>query len=584
MSTVNESHAGRPAADIDTVAGHSVWYRLKTTIGRPFSELWTRWQSFWFAPEDPFTLGIIRILTGWMLIYTLFVWGLDLQTFFRRDGLQPLSVILDFHRSAPVFSFWHYVSDGWLTTVHWACVGVAFLFFLGIGTRITSVAAFLITISYSQRVPVANFGLDQILGLLCLYLAIGPSGACLSVDSWVRSRAAKKNGTVPECPKRPSARVALRLIQLHLCVIYFWAGFSKLKGDSWWTGEAFWQVLANQEYQTIDLTWMAWWPWLSYLLAHVTVAWEVFFCVLIWNQRLRPLMLAIGIGMHIGIGAFLGMWTFGLIMTFAYFSFSDPPKWRQRVSRIFARPAAETVLPDDVIADVVAELQPASEHDTQPEKPETPQEQQISAASVRSPGPVDEAPRHSAANRPEQPEQTDENETEIFSIAPQLSLAPSGVLSKDSHPDADKDLPTEDAALLLVSMHPEERSTLRSYFRKHDIPCRAATTPENALSLVIPLMPAAIVVSGSRMKPGQLSMFLEDIHDLSDAPLVAILSRSQYRVLKDVELPARIIVYPASPREIRHEISNAVFGDQTAEETSHRKRKTMQNRRSSQSK
>jgi uncharacterized membrane protein YphA (DoxX/SURF4 family) len=291
-----------------------------------------QWRNFWFAPADPFTLGMIRVLTGSMLVYNLLVWGLDLSAFFASDGLQPLTTMLQFHQNDLMFSFLYYVSDEWLFVVHCSCVIVAIMFCLGLATRMTSVLAFLITISYSQRVPIANFGLDQILGMLCLYLAIGPSGAALSVDQLIRDRWRKSKGLSIQIRKHASARTALRLIQIHMCVIYFWAGFAKLKGDTWWTGEAMWQVMANQEYQTLDLTWMAWMPWLPYLIAHITVAWEVFFCVLVWNQRWRPVMLTVGTGMHLGIGAFLGMWTFGLIMTYGYFAFGDPEWWRNRLS------------------------------------------------------------------------------------------------------------------------------------------------------------------------------------------------------------------------------------------------------------
>ena len=98
-----------------------------------------------------------------------------------------------------------------------------------------------------------------------------------------------------------------------------------------------WNVIANQEYQTTDLTWMAWIPWLPFLIAHVTIAWETSFILLIWNRKLRPFVLAIGTAMHLGIGAFLGMWTFGLIMNFAYLSFSEPEIWRQRITWFWTR-------------------------------------------------------------------------------------------------------------------------------------------------------------------------------------------------------------------------------------------------------
>ena len=304
-----------------------------TSVRRRLEHGVAAWHRFWFDPLDPLMLGVIRLLTGWMLLYNLLVWSLQLEIFFGRNGLQPLDTVRRLYESRLVFSFWLWIDDKYLWPVHIACVIVAALFCIGAATRVTSILAFLITISYSQRVPVANFGFDQILGMMCLYLAVAPSGAAMSMDSVIRRWWNGLDQTIP--PVRfASARMASRLIQLHLCAIYFWAGFSKLKGPTWWTGEAMWNVIANQEYQTIDLTWMAWTPWLPFLIAHVTIAWEAFFIVLVWNHRLRPFVLAMGAAMHFGIGAFLGMWTFGLIMTFAYLSFSDPEIWRTRITRL----------------------------------------------------------------------------------------------------------------------------------------------------------------------------------------------------------------------------------------------------------
>jgi hypothetical protein len=120
------------------------------------------------------------------------------------------------------------------------------------------------------------------------------------------------------------ANLALRLINVHMCVIYFYAGVSKLQGESWWTGEAMWRAFSNYEYQSIDMTWMAAYPKLMNLMTHTSVLWELFFCVLIWRPRLRPLMLALAVVLHVGIGACLGMWTFCLIMLVGCASFLPP--------------------------------------------------------------------------------------------------------------------------------------------------------------------------------------------------------------------------------------------------------------------
>ena len=343
-----------PAAMQASMTHHHV--ESSTSISQKLSYGFSQWKKFWFAPSDPLMLGIIRLLTAGMLFYNLCIWSLDFEAFFSPNGLQPLETIKDLYQGSPVFSFWFYVPEPWLWTVHLSCLAIVFLFFTGTATRFTSILSYVITISYSQRLPIANFGLDQILGLLCLYLAVGPSGSCLSIDGMIRSFLNRKrfaNISKEESVARiksASATVALRLIQIHLCVIYFWAGFAKLKGDSWFTGEAIWNVIANLEYQTLDLTWMAQAPWLPYLVAHITVLWEVFFCVLVWNRTLRPFVLLIGTGMHFGIGAFLGMWTFGLAMTFCYFAFSNPAAWRRKWNSLFWRKQFSSVLVNSPIA------------------------------------------------------------------------------------------------------------------------------------------------------------------------------------------------------------------------------------------
>src|SRR3954447_26633220 len=155
------------------------------------------------------------------------------------------------------------------------------LFTVGLWTRVTSVLALIVAISFVHRVPAALFGLDQINAMLTLYLALGPSGRALSLDRLLATRRG-----APASPATPSvsANLAQRLIQVHMCVIYFFAAISKLQGPAWWDGEAMWRAFANLEYQSADMTWLAWHPWLINLVTHLSVLWEISFCVLIWKR------------------------------------------------------------------------------------------------------------------------------------------------------------------------------------------------------------------------------------------------------------------------------------------------------------
>jgi hypothetical protein len=277
------------------------------------------WDRFWFKPADPTLLGLIRILTGLSLLYTHAVWGMVLRPFFGSVSWLSPELVRAVQQDQYTYSFWWLVPDGWLWPVYGLSMAVLLMFALGLFTRVTSILSLVIVVSFAHRVPQATFGLDQINAMLTLYLAIGPSGQALSIDRLI---ATKWKGSTASWPA-PSAgaNVALRLINVHMCVIYFFAGISKLQGESWWTGEAMWRAFSNQEYQSIDMTWLAWHPWLLNFITHVSVLWEIFFCVLIWQRRLRPLMLALALVLHVGIGACLGMWTFGLIMLIGCASF-----------------------------------------------------------------------------------------------------------------------------------------------------------------------------------------------------------------------------------------------------------------------
>lgn len=291
------------------------------------------WDRFWFQPRTPLVLGFIRICTGLMLLYTHAVWGLHLEPLLGRHSILAEPEMREAYTGAWA-SFWWYIPADWVGVVHWVCLAVMFLFTIGLWSRVMAVLAWVITVSYANRLFFATFGLDQINAMLTFYLAIGPCGAALSVDRWRRARIDQGDRWCG--PPSISANISLRLIQLHMCVIYLFAGLAKLEGQSWWNGYAMWQSFANYEYQTLDLTWLAPHVFVWNLLTHATVAWEISFCTLIWFPLLRPLVLACGILMHLGIGLCLGMWTFGLIMLVGCSSFLSPTLLR----RLLRLPAA----------------------------------------------------------------------------------------------------------------------------------------------------------------------------------------------------------------------------------------------------
>lgn len=298
-----------------------------------WGDAWDAWNRFWFAPTAPATLSAIRVFAGAMLFYTHLVWSFDLYSFFGPNGWLPM----DFYSIErgyrdpgwPSFAwslFQHLQSPLLIWLIHIFALVCFFLLMIGLFSRWVAVLSAFFAIMYATRVtPGAYFGLDKINCLLALYMMLGPCGARYSVDRLWRMR----KGDSGEVPKSVMANIAIRLIQLHMCALYFYAGLGKLEGQTWWTGEAIWLSIANTGYQSLDVTWLGHFPWVLHFLAHTTVFFELTYPFLIWPRFTRPWMLATAVGMHLFIASCMGMITFGLAMLIGNLAFVRPATVRK---------------------------------------------------------------------------------------------------------------------------------------------------------------------------------------------------------------------------------------------------------------
>ncbi len=289
------------------------------------------WNWFWFTPTRLETLAAVRICAGLMLLYTHAVWTLGLDDFFGPQAWLSEEVVEQRYTHpeyGPMWkpSFWWWIESSAVRwSIHVGALTIFALLAVGFQTRVVSVLAFVLALNYTHRTPLALFGLDQINLMLAMYLMVGPSGAAYSVDRWLARWKAKRRGQIL-APPQPSvtANISIRLIQLHMCLIYLLAGLGKMMGESWWNGSAMWMAFGNAGYQSMDMTWMAHFPLLMALITHVTCAWEIFYVALVWPRLSRPIMLTGAVFVHMGIGFCLGMMPFGLVMLIGNLAFVSP--------------------------------------------------------------------------------------------------------------------------------------------------------------------------------------------------------------------------------------------------------------------
>lgn len=279
------------------------------------------WNRFWFTPSDPLPLAVIRILTGLILCWACVVWLMDADAFFGTRGwLVPHEVWR--MNDQPCQWSWFFAFSG--PTAVRVAGGImlvsAVLLTIGLATPAAAIVSLLGLVSAANRAPLNTFGLDDTLGMLLVGLAVGPAGSRLSLDAWLFG-AGQRNSA--------RATVALRLIQVHLCVVYVFSGCGKLLGASWWEGVALWGAAANVQYRTLDITALARHPLLLNVLTLGTLFWEVAYAALVWPRLTRRLFLAMAVAVHLGIGLTMGMMEFGLAMITANLAFVSAETWRR---------------------------------------------------------------------------------------------------------------------------------------------------------------------------------------------------------------------------------------------------------------
>ena len=323
---------------------------------------WLRsWNRFWFAAIDPTGLGFMRILCGILVFYTHLTYSDDLLSYLGPHAWMDKTAQDYVRKEVPVYfpettwtemphtvegqsgeaiwSIYFHVDDPfWVVVIHISILVILLLFTVGLWTRVTSVLAWMGAMCYVQRLPTTNFGQDTMLIILMIYLMIGNSGAALSVDRWLELRRLRREPgghASLALPPSWSANFAIRLIQVHFCIIYLASGTSKLLGAAWWNGTAMWLTLANYNFAPMrvglynELLYFLCqheWLWQICMTGGVvfTLFTEISFPYLVWSKRWRPFMVSCSVLMHLGIGLIMGLSVFSLYMLVMVLAFVPP--------------------------------------------------------------------------------------------------------------------------------------------------------------------------------------------------------------------------------------------------------------------
>ena len=202
----------------------------------------------------------------------------------------------------------------------WSLLGAGFLLFIGLFSREAAIIAFFLHLCAVKSSSGLTYGVDNFTSIALFYLAISPLPDQWAADRWLRSVNRKQAQWLG---------FSRRVLQLHLCLIYFSSGITKCAGAGWWDGTSIWYALVRPPFNLLPAESLIAWQSLFPILGISVCLLETGYPVFIWLRRTRGFWLLAMIAMHLVIGLAMGLYLFAFVMitlNLAAFGFRFPPR------------------------------------------------------------------------------------------------------------------------------------------------------------------------------------------------------------------------------------------------------------------
>jgi hypothetical protein len=280
------------------------------------ARLGAAWNHFWFQPVETSTVVLFRVAFGLLAVgYTLSLAPV-LFAFYSDDGILPAQPTYSGTLAWGMLGF--FPSDAAVVLFYFLLLIGSIALFAGFRARLAALVVFICLVSFGRRDPwVLNSG-DLLMQVLAFYMLFMPSETALSVDRWLR-----EPRRFWEFPAR--AIWPLRLVQVQVSILYLAAVWAKVRGVTWNDGTAVSYAFRIDDiarfpvpgFVTDSLV-------ISNLLTYGTLAVELSIGILVWNRVLRPWVLLLGVGLHLGIDYAVRVGFFSYAVFVAYIVFIPP--------------------------------------------------------------------------------------------------------------------------------------------------------------------------------------------------------------------------------------------------------------------
>ncbi|HWK98752.1 MAG TPA: hypothetical protein VNQ55_02345 [Parapedobacter sp.] len=234
-------------------------------------------------------IAVLRIGTGVVLLACFASLWPEYSRMYGIDGLADVRLFTLQH---PPLGILAAVPAGtWWLLPGYLCLSL--LLIAGLATRLT--ATLLLLLHYHLFTSVYapfSYGVDYLASSCLLYCILFPA-----------------NGY--------QATFFLRILQAHVCIIYFFAGLGKALGPTWHNGEALWKAVTQPGFESLfkpDLLFLGAYPSLWVAGGWAVLILELTYPVFIWLPPTRRYWLWAMVGLHLGIALLMGLYSFSALM------------------------------------------------------------------------------------------------------------------------------------------------------------------------------------------------------------------------------------------------------------------------------
>jgi hypothetical protein len=175
---------------------------------------------------------------------------------------------------------------------------------VGCYTRLSVCLAWLTNLAFMTSGYMNVYGADEFLNIALFYCLFFPVHGAFAIDQlWTRRPVSAD-----------ACRLARRVLQLHLVIVYVTSGIDKGMGIQWWNGESIWRALTRTDMGQFNVGWLSRAPWLAMTIGWSTLVLEAGYGIGVCFSKVRRLWVVGIVFMHVGIALALGLVFFASVM------------------------------------------------------------------------------------------------------------------------------------------------------------------------------------------------------------------------------------------------------------------------------